>query len=497
VLPRNVVSSLDFSPQELGSLIGRLSGAPAPNTQTEYLATYLQALDTSAIVVEEHYIDRHFMEELASYYARCLVQKPNHCARLHFFAELSQGRVVTDQLLDDLMRLACSGSQSDIQRDLQAAYRGFIVVRPLPSVPIGRTALAATTADGITATTVRYPVHLLGLELHVESLAFQQQDRAVGACATTACWSALQRLSRHDGGRSSTPSQITEAAVRHFLPAGRPFPSRGLTIEQISEAFRALEFPPLLFEVGSRPEFFKLRLGCYLRSQIPVVLALRLEDGSGHAVTTTGIKDCNDDFLWTEELGADGEPSDLVFRVRNCAFKTILVHDDRIGPFVPSRLQIDGEQLRIELDLPGKQTTDATVDLAIAPLYPKLRTSAQDLFEAAVELLPLVEALSGSKGDVIVEIFFDRAGTYLASLYDSPIHPARIARFQRQITLSRYVGVVRWETPSGLLLDTLWDTTDMGRETRQREQLLAIVCYDEQLSPAIDQLADNEGFLSG
>ncbi len=69
------------------------------------------------------------------------------------------------------------------QKDLQDGYLGFIVVKPLPRTIIGRTCLKTYDSKGGTRhfpIVRRYPVHLFGIPLRVETLAFQEQDQAVG-----------------------------------------------------------------------------------------------------------------------------------------------------------------------------------------------------------------------------------------------------------------------------------------------------------------------------
>jgi hypothetical protein len=67
--------------------------------------------------------------------------------------------------------------------NIESTYLGFVCVRPLDTVPIGRTVLRRLKNREIWATGP-YPVHLGNLLLEVDGLAFQQQDVAVGACAT-------------------------------------------------------------------------------------------------------------------------------------------------------------------------------------------------------------------------------------------------------------------------------------------------------------------------
>ena len=128
---------------------------------------------------------------------------------------------------------------------LQDAYLGFSVIRPLPGSPLGRTVVATFGPEEGSGRrrefggSRKYAVHLGGFELHVDGLAFQQQDQGVSACATIALWSAIHRVAPMEGIPAMTPAQITEAASRYYLPGGRSLPSQGLTVNQMCEAIRA------------------------------------------------------------------------------------------------------------------------------------------------------------------------------------------------------------------------------------------------------------------
>ena len=107
------------------------------------------------------------------------------------------------------------------RNSLRSSYLGYVVVRPQPSVPIGRTVLRPEGASPATMNAwvqSRYGAHVMGMSLKVEGLAFQQQDRAVGACATTAVWTALQQTCKRESDRPPTPSAITQGAWTHLSP---------------------------------------------------------------------------------------------------------------------------------------------------------------------------------------------------------------------------------------------------------------------------------------
>jgi len=121
----------------------------------------------------------------------------------------------------------------------RTSYLGFGVIKPLGGTPVGRTMLAAFdpgSGDGFHYRfdcTCEYQAHLLGAELTVRGLGFQQQDVGVSACATTALWSAMQKVRDFEDIGTATPAQITTLASQYALPFGRSMPSEeALSIEQ-------------------------------------------------------------------------------------------------------------------------------------------------------------------------------------------------------------------------------------------------------------------------
>ena len=206
--PRNSLSCIAFSPSKLSEIVGLGCGNKDAGSlsQVAYLGSYLGALDAASIVVESRYVDRQYVEEYATYYSRCMQPIPHHCQRLHFFsAALNRGA------LRDLLERAAADELETVERELKEAYLGFIVVRPLPAAPVGRTVLRSYLETGKRRYphTVRYPVHLCGLTLQVEGIAFQQSRikpspharpqrsgrRCNASAATRACAPLLLRRS--------------------------------------------------------------------------------------------------------------------------------------------------------------------------------------------------------------------------------------------------------------------------------------------------------------
>lgn len=484
-MKQNKFTVLDFSESQLVALISGESGTHIPE-QVTYLARYAKRLGIRTIVVEHHYIDRHFIDEYASYYSRMLDPPVSSAKRLHFFSH----SFTEDQFHKKLrLSLRSTKDRKRVEASLVSpakgsrlpGYAGFCSVRPLTSVPIGRT-IVARWEDAVDVhrdiwAVNEHFVHLANLRLSVEGLAFQQQDAAVGACATAALWSALVRVARQDGMRAPTPAEISDVAVARIARQG---PRRllaantGLTVQQLCDSTRAFGFTPEVFNPYVRPEMFVASLHTYLLSGIPVVLALR-GGGIGHAVTAAGF-----------QISTSEHPRlQTSVPVQSAKLDKLYVHDDRIGPYARAHIQPFahpeiGEGLSFSIEFDGKEEV-WIVDTAIAPVYPKLRLKASSLIELAGAENPLVETLVGDPKKtpaLRVDFRYQRAGDYLTQLAGRVSDPIVASQFVQEVVLPRWCGVVRWYLGEQELVEFIYDTTDVLRDVRiqAKELRRGVVC---------------------
>lgn len=459
----------------------------ADRDQVRYLASYLrdEAMGATWMVVERPYVDRHYLEEYAGYYASRLRPPPSHTTRIHFFSGVLSRSA---SFFTDALKQAVDSGLDKAAQALQEDYLGFTVVRPLGAAPIGRTILRPYKGDSqriYGPAETEHRVHICGLGLSVRGLPFQQQDVAVGACATTALWSTLSRSVRADGGRAPTPLAVTAAATK-FAVTGRGLPAAdGLDLNQMLAAVRAFGYSPLVTsplkeDTGAA---FLAAITTYLRSGIPVIL--RIFDGSseGHALTLSGYREATTDRL--ELATRRKRPLKVPGPVHFYA------HDDRLGPYArleingPSDPDPDGDRRltvkfkpRSDESIFDKFKSSAILTNAIVPLYPKLRLNASDLIAYALEVLPLMEEVAGSelRDDLLVEPRFLLGGAYLEELYSA--HPAA-DQVALHLHLSRYVGLLRFRVGSTRLADVLCDTTDIRRGSNlPHDHILAIVRHD-------------------
>lgn len=493
-----------FRPVPISALVAEICGASSCDSerlpaQVQYLADYLRHPDLGAtsILVEEDYTDRHYLEEYVAYYATKLVPPVTRCVRLHVFSVSVDDAQVAAWL--DAVATADEQTLTRLQQAISDQYVGFIVVRPHASAPIGRTLLRTYKTDGTercyAPAMTRHDVHVLGLELTIRALPFQQQDRAVGACATTAIWTALSRVLKADGARSVTPFEITQAATR-YVAHQRAIPAdQGLTEEQINAAIRAFGYEPHhLTSNSAESKLLRICLKCYLASGIPVLLDVSNDDFSlRHAIVLGGYRP-TDPTKHQEYIAHKTGDVELVTR----NFIKVYAHDDRLGPYarmeLAPRYSTSHEHLtlRFLLDPGAHEASESYADLdeelvvhtAIVPLYRKLRLTAEDLIRIACELLPHIRALA-PEGLLTTEMFFSLGGKYLASALSLVPGSDRRVCLASRARFSRYVGVVRFFCGGAWFMDVVVDTTDIYRHYPRLGAVLAFVPSDDSLLPDI------------
>ena len=293
-------------------------------------------------------MDGHYLAEFAAFYSTSSKGYPNLCRRLHFFS----GKPVTRQQIQN----AASGGQRTLNR-LQRDYLGFVVLRPIPAAPLGRTVMRwypdshATTTPRVVTPSRVYEVHVSGVTLEVIGLAWQQQDSAVGACATIGLWTILHSSAFDDHHAIPTTADITQAAHKHASLGARIFPSTGLTVSQICEAIKEQNLSPVLFEgdvshedgktLGFSQERFASSCAALLRSGYPVLLIGILEGQGGHAICAVGFRTPKPRLMLPHTVNT--KKSSVEFE--DSSVEHLYIHDDNLGPSV--RFRIEQEQVEV------------------------------------------------------------------------------------------------------------------------------------------------------
>ena len=400
------------------------------------------------------------MEDHSVFYSKNLFPYPNSCRRLHFFnCDLSQLRSELRRLRRD-HRGDRTGFVRSSAEFSSRTYLGFSVIRPLPDCPVGRTVLRCFPARKDERYCRRfdcvcdYEAHLLGIPLRIRGLAFQQQDRGVSACATTALWSSLQRARNLEESTVATPAQITMRASQYALPFGRAMPSDGLSLDQMCQAVRSLGFAPYLFRADRFAPSRGLLYAAVLSGISPVLIIEQYPPRDvRHAVVVAGMK-----------IDKLSKASDLVDdQARELA--GLYIHDDRAGPYL--RVETCNRRDRLLLHIPHHvgPEEDWLLSHILIPMHEKIRLSFADLRKTAIQVVTEVHIqresqIGAPRKRVSWRYWITRSQSYLESMLvgDLSGNDKLVERLCGAVPFSRYLGIVQVEAddidPMHLIVDT-------------------------------------------
>jgi hypothetical protein len=285
------------------------------------------------VVFEFDYIDKDYTEDYARFYSRCFRHYPSKCVRLHFFKYLFDKAEFKQYLLNQE------------NKNIQDSYAGFVVLRPLPLTIFGKTCLLTYSdnkEDGSKRyypTIRKYHAHLFGIKLTVSSIAYQEQDNAFSACATSALWVAFQATSKMFGHSIPSPYEITLSASKYIINKAS---SIGLYPAQMAYAIKELGLQPTTLG-RTNASSVKAILYAYLRCKIPVIVGVDLfeEDEEfpvgSHGITITGYDQKRTllpppDFVWPNRT-TEEDNKEIPFYMESSRIQELYVHDDQIGPF--------------------------------------------------------------------------------------------------------------------------------------------------------------------
>lgn len=312
-----------FDKSTISNLVKECFGYDFPDIikkpQVNYIFKYLQKLKAESILLELNYLDKDYLEDFSRYYVKRFGNDGHKCARMHFFSS-----TINHKKLSDILK------NTEKTDELEKSYLGFMIIKPLPQTFIGKTCLKILDdEDSTTKTTYKlkrkYQVDLFGINLCVSSIAFQEQDKVVAACATTAIWSALHSLEWKNIRSIRSCSEITVNAINHIDGSSNSFPNKALSNKQI---LRSLDAEGVRYHHTALTEQsdFENSITAHINSELPMILTgkvLKVDyDGknrilksyeANHAICITGYSFC------------DGE-------------LTLYVHDDRQGPYVRAKL---------------------------------------------------------------------------------------------------------------------------------------------------------------
>ena len=339
----------EFAKTTLSNLVKESFGSDFPDINTKkqinYLFNYLKDLSAKTILLESDYIDKDYLEDHSRYYVKCFTTYGERCARLHFFSHEFDHPTFAKIFNHSLGTK--NEEAENVVKALQDNYLGFIVIKPLPKTFIGKTCLklydSFNQSEQRQIISRTYRANLFGVDLTIDTVAFQEQDKVISACATTAVWTSLQALDKSDSRNPPSSSEITLAAINHIENSSNCFPNEGLTNKQILRAldiygFRNHHIDLTQIDNQSFPRIIRI-IKSYIDSGLPVILGVNVFSIAEDEQQPKQLDSIAEDEQQPEQLDyiADHAVTVLGYKENNQG-TVIYLHDDRLGPFARAKI---------------------------------------------------------------------------------------------------------------------------------------------------------------
>lgn len=428
------------------------------SNQSEYIFNYLSDLNSKTLIIEENYIDKDYLIDYSKFYARSFDRLDKFTKRIHFFCE---------EISEDKFNKLLEQGNKKYLKILESSYLGFVIVKPIKDMHanylIGRTLLRTYPSDVKSSSKSDHRfyiknvhhVSLFGIPLIIESLPFQMQDTAVGACATNACWMIMDSLNNLFGVQKFSPFEVTEMSVSFPSFEERNFPnSTGLTLLQMKGYFSMIGLETEFIHIEriqkkfqnfdlTRDDIVADAVKAYSNLKLPLIAAYRLEkDNKGNI---PGDKDDNSDHHAAVICG---------YRQNEDELKELYIHDDQIGPY--SRALPDGKFNKINNEWKARGYKDIYIEKLMVPIYPKIRFSFYVIYSIFLDCKRSFESHGETRSP---ELFLSELNQYKEFLWKKT--------FQNKTNIlcksfPRYIWIIRTYSNGILDCDFVFDGTSVN-----------------------------------
>lgn len=485
-----------------------------------YLKEFLgktAGLNAQFVVIEKDYVSRDYLSDYTSYYATCYEDYKKKCTRLHFFTSKREEllSLFKEKFYNSLVEGALKNREH--QDFWTEDYLGYIVIKPIPYRFMGFTLLkhynfktgANHYKDSRDYWGVKhYKIHLFGNELEIQSLAFQEQDRNVAACATISIWCMLQRAAEDYFVILKSPSEITGDAGLTHHDGNRQFPNSGLSVPAMCNAIAKNGMVTIVrwfkdYEKGfDFNGYLRKLIHAYSTIKIPLILVLRVPGiGNkmfGHAVTISGHKKKDKESDQSESICETIKGKILSSVVipeinyRASEVEKFYAHDDQWGAF--SRMEFVGnDKLNCPWSIYNPNKILCEPIALIIPAYPKVRIDYDVIEKIVIQLNELIsQPLEDEiQGKLIWDIKLMLSEDVKAKIQNTDLLDDKAERDKKlqlkflTTPLPRYVWLASFCVDDNTIGDFMFDATGLIDGSLL---INAIFYYDEIKSRLIEYL---------
>ena len=436
-------------------------------------------------MIEKEYVDNDYLEDYASYYATSFGKYEKRCQRIHLFTSKPDFSLAQFETFDLFIESYFLDPKNINPVKLNSIYLGFIVLRLFNKYKIGRTCIVSygNNASRFYFSTRKHSANLFGINLTLETMAFQEQDRTTTACASIATWSALQIACKLFQRKIPSPSSVTKNALSSSIST-RKFPNSGLSSEQICTAITSIGLFPYKEAVKSHKILLSL-IYAYGKANLPIICGMsiyRRKNGKAvkstkflHAVTFNGYSTLDG----RKEIFSKNE-----LRLVSSRITKLYAHDDQLCPF--SRFEVIKNEY-IELgnqhvkflgtewsnSFPSKATDEnriAVTESIFIPLHPNIRIHMLEIYGTLLQLNSFISSSSQKLSDFLKEAEWD------ITLQDVNKFKNDIFESSLMVTNCKKVDILKFHFPKyiwkasaifdgTIAFDLIFDTTESKDKT--------------------------------
>lgn len=445
----------------------------------EYFGATGDGLNAKTILIEDKYISKSYLIDYSNFYSTCFRDYERFCKRIHFFSE-----DFTIEEFHSILKFPNSANEK-----IWKSYLGYVVVKPLPGITIGacllKTYSFTTSSNRYFPAVKEYSINLFGKTLKFKSLAFQEQDSVVGACASSALWSAFHKTSQLFQTPLPSPSDITKSAKNLFQSSGRTYPNGGLDHFQIGSA---IESVGLVSELRNSKKFsdvsyLKSFIYAYNRMGLPVLLGIDFPGLGSHLITVTGYR---------EEVGVSF-PRTKEMSLKASKIERFYAHDDQVGPF--SRMGFNPINGNIITgwweNNDGTTKKEATLLSVFIPIHNKIRLTFENIY-SKVRILDFYFYQKLANLEIHWDIYLNFSNEYKEGIFNSNDASKKSKMDLLVVPLPKYVWIAKGYIGNECLLELIFDATEIATS----DFCLLIAIYNNSLKKILSVDIADETFCN-
>lgn len=351
------------------------------------------------IIVEYPYIDKDFRDTYYNDFSKRFDDICRDSIRLHLFFRKG---IVNDK-----------------------NYGGFLTLRDTKVFTIGRSYLHPKSLKNFKPgyfCLAEYQVQLKGIDLNVLAFPWMQQDGNVSICAHIAAWGVVRYFSQK---YPYYPEKTLHEITVHDSPTRR-VPSRGATVEQITQILQKNRFDPEVYIRAVNPDNdkdFDRLIYTFIESGIPYIAGLKERK---HAVAVIGhgrISDTNKVF---------GENDGVVDSYE--LIEDIFLSDDNKLPYCKAYTYKNKDNINID-----------EIDVLIVPFYQKMYLDVNYLYG---KLLPVIETnvLKFSNDETIIRRVFITSSRSFKRFVNNNCEDDIYKQIHLMLQMPKFIWVAEYST---------------------------------------------------